>query len=68
VYAGMFDGAEHASLRPAPGRRVYLHVARGEISVNGKVLNQGDALKCTDEPLVDIASGRAAEILLFDLP
>ena len=30
------------------GRRVYVHVARGRISVNGEVLDAGDALALTD--------------------
>jgi len=35
VHAGLFDGDEHATLALAPGRRAYVHVARGKIEVNG---------------------------------
>jgi len=35
VYAGLFDGAESADLAIPAGRRAYVHVARGQISVNG---------------------------------
>lgn len=68
LYAGLFDGDEQARHAVAPGRRVYLHVARGEITANGLVLTAGDALKATEETAVDISKGRGAEVLLFDLP
>jgi redox-sensitive bicupin YhaK (pirin superfamily) len=68
VYAGLFDGAECASLAVSPGRRAYVHVARGEIKANGKLLKAGDALKATDETQIELTEGRQAEVLLFDLP
>jgi redox-sensitive bicupin YhaK (pirin superfamily) len=66
IYAGLFDGAERATHALAAGRRAYLHVARGDVQVNGQALGAGDALK-TDAGL-EISGGRAAEVLLFDLP
>ena len=68
VYGGLFDGAESATLELAPGRRAYIHVARGSVHVNDVELNAGDALKLTDERRVEIARGGNAEILVFDLP
>ena len=68
VYGGLFDGAERADLELAPGRRAYVHVARGAVHVNGVELSAGDALKLWDEPRVQIEQGAAAEILVFDLP
>src|SRR3954468_15324348 len=53
VYAGLFNGAERARIELASGRKAYVHLARGEASVNGKVLQAGDALK-TDAGAVDI--------------
>src|SRR5512137_1547533 len=41
VYAGLFDGDEHAILEVAPGRRLYLHVARGHVTANGEPLAAG---------------------------
>jgi len=66
IYAGLFDGAERAEHALKKGRRAYVHVARGKISVNGIVLEAGDALK-TDAPRIVVESGEAAEVLLFDL-
>ena len=67
VYAGLFDGAERARFELGAGRKAYVHVARGAISVNGQRLSAGDALK-TDERSLELAAGEGAEILLFDLP
>jgi redox-sensitive bicupin YhaK (pirin superfamily) len=68
VYAGLFDGAESATLDIAGGRRVYVHVARGGIRVNGKLLDAGDAAKMTDVDRLELTQGSAAEVLVFDLP
>jgi redox-sensitive bicupin YhaK (pirin superfamily) len=68
VYGGLFDGAERANLPLAPGRRGYVHVARGLVHANGVELSAGDALKLTDEDVVEIAQGSKAEVLVFDLP
>jgi redox-sensitive bicupin YhaK (pirin superfamily) len=68
VYAGLFDGAEAAEQAIAAGRRAYVHVIRGQIEVNGHTLKTGDALKLRDEPAVRLGNGRAAEVLVFDLP
>jgi redox-sensitive bicupin YhaK (pirin superfamily) len=68
VYAGLFDGPEQSQLRVAPGRLIYVHVARGRIAVNGEALEAGDALKLTNEPDLRLSGGAGAEVLVFDLP
>jgi redox-sensitive bicupin YhaK (pirin superfamily) len=68
MYAGLFDEDEKAELDLAAGRLGYVHVARGEVSVNGHALSAGDALLFADEPQIAIAGGRSAEVLVFDLP
>lgn len=68
VYAGLFDGAESASLKLAPGRMIYVHIARGAVQANGVALEAGDALKLTDTPELQLKDGRDAEVLVFDLP
>ena len=67
LYAGLFDGAERARHALAPGRRAYLHVARGGLTANGKQLSAGDALKTAGIPEIQLEQGRDAEVLLFDL-
>ncbi len=68
MYAGLFDGEEKASLTLAAGRLAYVHVARGQLVVNGRNLSAGDALLYQDEQEVSIEGGQAAEVLVFDLP
>jgi len=68
VYAGLFDNDERAQLPLAAARRAYAHVARGDVSVNGKALRAGDGLKLADVERVIVEKGSGAEILVFDLP
>ena len=67
IYAGLFDGAERASLSLRKGRKGYVHVARGRITLNGHELGAGDALK-TDAGSIELERGTDAEVLVFDLP
>ena len=68
VYAGLFDADERATLAIARGRRAYVHVARGEIDVDGERLVAGDAAMVTNADRVELSHGRDAEVLAFDLP
>ena len=67
LYAALVDGAEKVTHPLAAGRRAYVHVARGQASVNGQPLGAGDALKAEGESAVVIEHGDNAEVLLFDL-
>jgi redox-sensitive bicupin YhaK (pirin superfamily) len=67
LYAGLFDGAERATLPLAAGRLGYVHVARGAITVNGERLSAGDAAKL-DGGTIELKDGQSAEVLVFDLP
>jgi hypothetical protein len=68
IYAALLDGPERAALEIPPGRRAYVHVARGRLTVNGEALGPGDALKIVGELRVDLEGGTDAEVLVFDLP
>ena len=67
VYAALIDGAERAAHALAKGRRAYVHVARGNLTLNGMALEAGDALKVSDLAEVVLEKGHDAEVLLFDL-
>jgi redox-sensitive bicupin YhaK (pirin superfamily) len=67
LYAALVDGAERVAHALAPGRRAYVHVARGAATVNGQALASGDALKASNVAELVIEHGRDAEVLLFDL-
>jgi hypothetical protein len=68
LFVGLLDGTERATLDLAKGRRGYVHVARGDASVNGVALRAGDALKITEESAIGIDRGRGGEVIVFDLP
>jgi redox-sensitive bicupin YhaK (pirin superfamily) len=68
VYAGLFDGTESAGLPTRSDRRRYVHLARGELTVNDQLLAAGDALLLTDPAPLQLKQGRDAEVLVFDLP
>ena len=68
LYAALIDGEETISPPLASGRSAYLHLIRGEASINGTRLSTGDALKIRQEAQIDIRDARDAELLLFDLP
>jgi quercetin 2,3-dioxygenase len=67
IYAGLFDDAESARLELDERRRVYVHVARGEVCVNGQRLAAGDAVALQEVGELSIDQGREAEVLVFDL-
>ncbi len=67
LYAGLFDGAEQASVPLPPGRKTYVHLVRGELQVNGQPLRAGDAAKLEAEPELTLSGGHDAEVLVFDL-
>jgi redox-sensitive bicupin YhaK (pirin superfamily) len=68
IHSGLFDQDEHTRFTIRDGRQSYVHVARGALHVAGLHLEAGDGLKITDAGDIEIREGRAAEVLLFDLP
>lgn len=67
MYAGLFDGDESATLSLPPGRKGYVHVARGSVDVNGQRLGAGDAAMLEGEERVVVERGESAEVIVFDL-
>jgi len=67
VYAALLDGAERVTHALATGRRAYLHLVRGRLTVNGTPLAAGDAAKLSGVAEVVLDAGEGAEALLFDL-
>ena len=67
LYAALIDGKERVTHALAPGRRAYVHVARGSAAVNGQPLAAGDALKAEELNEIVVEHGDKAEVLMFDL-
>ena len=67
LYAGLFDGAEAATLALDPVRKAYVHLVRGALLVNGQGLRAGDAAMLAGETRITLSHGVRAEVLVFDL-
>ncbi len=61
---GAGDKVRH-SLRPQ--RHAWLHVAEGEVAVDGQVLKGGDGAAVSGEQSLEIAAKAQSQVLLFDL-
>jgi quercetin 2,3-dioxygenase len=61
---GTGDSVEH-TLRA--GRHAWVHVAEGQVKLNGRVLNGGDAVAVSDDERLKVAAAKPAQVLLFDL-
>lgn len=68
LYATVLEQGEAVTHDLAPGRRAYVHVARGGATVNGRPLGAGDGARIEDDAEVRIGAPDRAEVLLFDLP
>lgn len=68
LWAALLAPGETLAYRPAPGRRVYLHLAWGGLRVNGVTLAAGDGAAIRQEGELTIEADGNAELLLFDLP
>lgn len=67
LYAGLFDSGEEASYELSPGRHAWIHVAKGEVRVNGETMRAGDAVAIVDAGAITIAGSTGGEVLVFDL-
>ena len=64
----LLEEGDRVDFIPDPGRRYWLHLARGEADVEGRPLAAGDALGYAGESVPVRITGRGADVLLFDLP
>lgn len=68
IRAGLFDGDESAELALDPKRLAYVHVAEGEVTLNGEHrLRAGDGVTLDGETRLQLGAGKAANVLVFDL-
>lgn len=67
LYASLLDQGAWVTHRPAPGRRAWIQLAGGAVTVNGQPVSAGDGLAISDEMEITVSATEAAEFLLFDL-
>jgi len=68
IYITRLAVGEAVQHRPRSGRHIYVFVARGDISLNGLALTEGDAVAAHAESLLTLQAVKDGEVLLFDLP
>ncbi|HXP85946.1 MAG TPA: pirin family protein [Bryobacteraceae bacterium] len=68
VYAAELGSGENLNRTLAPGRHAWVQVARGNVTVNGEALGEGDAAAAGDERELSFTGGPGGcELLYFDL-
>ena len=67
VFVGKFKAGDKISHALKPGRHGWLHVAEGEVELNGRSLKAGDGAALSDEAAVNLAGKSSAQVLFFDL-
>jgi len=67
LYGSLLAAGEKVALPLAKGRHAWVHVARGEVKVNGQALQAGDGAAMSEEGEVSLEGISGAEVLVFDL-
>jgi redox-sensitive bicupin YhaK (pirin superfamily) len=67
LWLGKFEAGNRITQKIAPGRHAWLHVAEGDVSVNGPALNGGDAAALNGGETVELNASKPSQVLLFDL-
>ena len=67
LWLGKFDAGQAVTHALAKQRHAWVHVAEGEVTVNGQKLAGGDAAIVSDERTVELTAGKPSQVLLFDL-
>jgi len=67
LYLARLDAGQKVSHALAPKRHAWLHVAEGEVTLNGQTLSGGDAVAVSNESALDLRGAKPSQVLLFDL-
>lgn len=68
LWATVLDSGLSLPIHVAAGRAAYVHVARGEVNVDGQTLVTGDAFKIDAASTLTLSAVADSEVLWFDLP
>lgn len=68
VYVSRLQPGQGAVHQLKPGRRGYLFVIEGALTVNEAALGAGDQARITEEERLTLKASRPAELILLDLP
>ena len=68
VYVSSLNRGQRLAHAAKPNRHAYLFVTRGQVVVNGHIVETGDQLRAEDETTLTIDANEEAELILLDLP
>jgi hypothetical protein len=67
LWMAKLGNGDQVTHKLARGRHGWLHVAEGEVSLNGKQLSGGDAAAVDEESILELSATKPSQVLLFDL-
>lgn len=67
LWASLLSADKRVSFAIKPGRKVWLQIVKGKLSVDGLSLAAGDGLGLLDAGKIDLVAQENSEFLLFDL-
>ncbi len=67
LFLAKLDAGQQLTHALGPDRHAWLHVAEGEITLNGRTLAAGDAAAVSQETELNLIGIKPAQVLLFDL-
>jgi quercetin 2,3-dioxygenase len=69
LYLSDLEAGQSVTFTQEEGRRIYLFVLEGEVTLNGESkLSRRDSARITEVPTLNIESGSGASFMLIDLP
>ncbi len=68
IYVSSLGAGQEVTHKSRPGRKAYLFVITGSLTVNGTPVAAGDQARIADEPELVLQATEAAELIFLDLP
>ena len=67
LFLSKLDSGETVEHKLQPQRHAWVHVAEGEVDLNGRTLHAGDAAAVSEESDLKLTANGKSQVLLFDL-
>ncbi len=67
LWLAKLEKGNQTTTQLAPGRHAWIHVAEGEVSLNGETLTSGDAAAVSEVSALKLSATKPSQVLLFDL-
>jgi redox-sensitive bicupin YhaK (pirin superfamily) len=67
LYASVLEQGRAVRFEPQEGRRIWIQLASGAVSLNGEALRAGDGVAAVGPAALVITAGEDSELLLFDM-